>query len=123
MERLKAQIGWNGNNFEVLCETGDDVIVATGNSIEDTKQAFREAAVFHFEQELDSEGIGFVLRPSALLKDLDGIVKMSAIAQAGGLNERRLGHFKQGRREGNAETLAKIQEGLRSIIKRLQQAV
>ena len=123
MEKLLAQIGWNGTNYESIVTYKDDAILATGKTIEKVKARTLSAVEFHFEESSVEYDIQFQLRPSALLRDIDGIVKLSAIAKAGDLNEKRLGHYRQGRREGNDETLLKIQDGIRTIIKELEKAV
>lgn len=115
MEKLIAKIGWNGKNFEAVVQWNDDLIVATGPTLEAIKRETESALQFHFEEDPIVYDVAFYLRSSAILKELDGTLTRSAIAKATGLNEKRLGHYIQGIREGNDETRNKIIEGVKGI--------
>ena len=120
MENLMAIIGWNGKNFEAVVHWNDDVIAATGPTLEAIKRETESALQFHFEEDPIVYDVAFYLRSSAILKELDGTLTRSAIAKATGLNEKRLGHYIQGNREGSEETRSKILEAVEGIKLKLE---
>lgn len=123
METNNVYIGWNGKNHEAILELGADTIIATGATLDDVKKAFIEVLEFHLEDEPYSVNTVWVLRPSALLRNTSSMVKVKAIAELSGLNERRLGHYLQGRREGNDDTRIKIVNALHKLADGLKTVV
>ena len=127
MEKIKAKIGWSGDNYSCIVEDVCGLVVTTVNTLEGIKKEIKAALEFHIEGLLEDEDdvpeflvygkydIEFELQTSAILKQLDGIVTRAALSKATNINERQLGHYIQGKREARAATRRKVLEGIKKI--------
>ena len=86
MEKIKAKIGWSGDNYSCVVEDVCGLVVTIANTLEGIKKEIKAALEFHVEGLLEDEDdvpeflvhgkydIEFELQTSANLKQLDGIV-------------------------------------------------
>lgn len=135
MEKLVVKIGWSGDNFSALIENVDGMVIATGKTLENVKKKIKGALDFHIAQIIEDGGLlpenilkgnyelDYELQSSAILKVLDKTITRAALHRATGINERQLGHYIQGRREGDLETRKKIVEGIKKLSEDISQVV
>ncbi|WP_106831155.1 type II toxin-antitoxin system HicB family antitoxin [Parabacteroides pacaensis] len=129
MEKIIVHITWL-DNYGAYSDVVDGC-VATNDTLEGVKQAYREALELHLQgmredgDDIPSELQGpyeliFVLNTQALLKHYDGILTRAAISRLTGINEKQLGHYIQGIRTPRKEQRTKIINGLHSLARELE---
>lgn len=129
MEKIIVYITWLDNYG--ACSDAVSGCVATHDTLEGVKQAYREALELHLQgmredgdeipQELQCPyELCFVLNTQALLKHYDGILTRAAISRLTGINEKQLGHYIQGIRTPRKEQRARIISGLHNLAKELE---
>lgn len=129
MEKILVHITWL-DNYGAYSDVVNGC-VATHDTLEGVKQAYREALELHLQgmredgDEIPSElqhpyELRFVLNTQALLKHYDGILTRAAISRLTGINEKQLGHYIQGVRTPRKEQRARIINGLHNLAKELE---
>lgn len=131
MERIKVKVEWSDNNFSAGTGQINGVVMATGKTLEDVEQSFRESFDFHIDGSLadgdklpqyiidkDYE-LDFHLGASAMLHLADGLISRSAISKATGINEKQLSHYLTGHRIAREAQNKKIASGIIQISKQI----
>lgn len=133
MKKLVINISATDKNFgaSLYHKDIDGVVFATGKTLEEVKQNVSEALQFHIESCLEDgddipeylqQGkyeIEFDLDASALLLKVDGILTLSAISRATGINQKQLGHYRSGLKKARPQQKERIASGIKNIGKEL----
>lgn len=123
---VKVKIDWCDTNYSAASENDDIACVATGKTLADVKENFKEALLFHIEgmQEdqlpLSAELSGDIVfeyhfTARAMLKYSDIFISRKALASASGINEQQLSHYATGFRNAKPSTTQKIAAGIQAI--------
>jgi predicted RNase H-like HicB family nuclease len=124
MKKILVYISWNKNY-----SAGSEIVpgcMATHETLEGVKEAYRSALEFHLEgMHLNQDEIPdvlnyefelvFELNTQALLHHFEGLLTRSALSRITGINQRQLGHYATGHRHPRPEQRTKIIEGIHRI--------
>lgn len=130
MQKITVNITWL-NNYGAYSDLVNGC-VATGHTLEEVKNAYKEALELHIKgmredgEEIPEElqcpyELKFILNTQALLHYYDGILTRAAISRLTGINEKQLGHYMQGVRNPRKQQRERIVAGLRKLGKELEE--
>lgn len=132
MKKIKVMVEWVDNNFSAGTGHVNGVIMATGKTLEEVEDSFRQAFEFHIEgAKKDGDKLpsyivdnnyelDFKLGASAMLHLADGLISRSAISKATGINEKQLSHYLTGHRVAREAQNEKIAAGIIKISKQVK---
>ena len=127
METIKVLVSWSGDNYVASTGQVNGVVFSTNKNINKLKTEFEDAFKFHIESAIeDGDDISedlkngkfifeYELLTSALLHELEGIVTLSALHKASGINEKQLGHYKSGLKNPRPEQRKRIISAIHRI--------
>lgn len=124
-------VEWADNNFNAGTGEINGVVIATGKTMDEVKEAFRATFDFHIKGSIkggdrlpkfildNNYELDFKLGASAMLHLADGLISRSAISKATGINEKQLSHYLTGHRIAREEQNEKIAAGIIRISKQI----
>ena len=133
MKKIKVLIEWSENNFSAGNGEINGVVFATGRTLEEVKQKFKDAFEFHIAGSIEDGDklptfiikrrfiLDFTLQASAMLHMADGLITRSALSRITGINEKQLSHYLTGHRKARSEQNEKIAAGIIEINKQISE--
>ena len=130
MGKVIINIDWMDHNFGAAPQNEQIACVATGSSLLEVEDSIVEAIKFHIEgMRLRGETIPleyqkdwepeFKLTTRAQLRYSDNFITRKALSKETGINEQQLSHYANGLKHPRPLTQKKIEEGIRTISRRL----
>ena len=125
--QVEVTVEWCEKNYGALCDSEElGVIVATGKTLDECLQKFRDAIEFHIEGMVEYgyapqwavEGqydIKFNYDTSALLRKASQYTTMAAVSRVSGINQKLLEHYASSRKRPRKAQQDKIKEALHRI--------
>lgn len=130
MTKMIINIDWMDRNFGAAPKDQRIACVASARTLDEVKSEIVEAVKFHLEG-MEAQNIAvpeeyaggwepeFELTARAQLRYSDNYITRKALARETGINEQQLSHYANGWKVPRPGTRKRIEDGIRSISRRL----